>query len=354
MGIKGLNKFLREKFPEIFEEINISTYAFKKIAIDISLFLCKYKVIFGDKWLSSFIHLITFLRKNEIHCIIIYDGKAPIEKSDEQKKRRDVREKNEMLVNILERDLEIYYETEEVSDALYEIYEKYNNDEYVPSLRSKGKSSRKINIQVVEYIIRKRRQQLFSITPSDFELTRELFDVFKIPYYIAPSEAETTCSDLCKRGLVDAILSDDSDIFAYGAPFSLMKLDISNGQCIQVNYDNLLCALEFTNNEFLDFCILCGTDYNKNIPLVGPVKAYNLIKKHQNIETIADKTEHNIKILNHENVRNLFRGYTRNNIKISYCGQPNMFEIEKFLFKHNIRVDIEMIKKAFQNTILFV
>ena len=42
MGIANLNNFLRKNCIEVFEEIHISEYAYKKVAIDTSLFLCKF------------------------------------------------------------------------------------------------------------------------------------------------------------------------------------------------------------------------------------------------------------------------------------------------------------------------
>ena len=62
MGIKNLNKFLREKCPEVFEPTHISHYSFKKVAIDISLYLHKFKAIAGDRWLAAFLHLVASLR----------------------------------------------------------------------------------------------------------------------------------------------------------------------------------------------------------------------------------------------------------------------------------------------------
>ena len=80
MGIKNLHSFLRSKCPEIYKTMHLSEYAYKKIAIDISLYMFKYKTIFGDKWLDAFLKLVACLRKNEIHCVFIYDNGAPPEK----------------------------------------------------------------------------------------------------------------------------------------------------------------------------------------------------------------------------------------------------------------------------------
>ena len=96
MGIKSsFNKFLRDICPEIFEEIHISEYAYKKVAIDISLYLHKFKAVCGDRWLSAFINLIACLRRNEVHWVFIFDGKAPQEKEMERAKRHENREKME-------------------------------------------------------------------------------------------------------------------------------------------------------------------------------------------------------------------------------------------------------------------
>ena len=86
MGIKNLNQFLRKNCPNIYVEKHLSNYAFKKIAIDISLYMFKYKTIFGDNWVDAFINLISCLRRNEIHCVFVYDGKAPPDKEKEQEK----------------------------------------------------------------------------------------------------------------------------------------------------------------------------------------------------------------------------------------------------------------------------
>jgi len=48
----------------------------------------------------------------------------------------------------------------------------------------------------------------------------------------------------------------------------------------------VLKALELTNEQFVDFCILCGCDYTSKIAGIGPVKALKLIKENKNIEGV--------------------------------------------------------------------
>jgi 5'-3' exonuclease len=173
--------------------------------------------------------------------------------------------------------------------------------------------------------------------------------------FIAEGIITHNCADLCKRGLVDAVLSEDTDVLAYGTPIFLSKINTSNGTCIRIKHPEMLAALKIDHKEFLDLCIMCGCDYNKNIPRVGPEKAYKYIQKYSSIEGIASNTSLDISILNHVRVRELFINYQQVTYKIRYCGTPNFKKLAEFIFKNNINCSIEGLKKSFvhQTTIVF-
>ena len=64
--------------------------------------------------------------------------------------------------------------------------------------------------------------------------------------------------------------------------------------------------------EFLDFCIMCGTDYNKNIFRVGPSKAFQYVSDYKSIIDIGKENKKvDISILNHNRVRELFQDYEK-------------------------------------------
>jgi intein/homing endonuclease len=741
MGITNLNKFLRNNCPSVFEEIHITEYSFKKIAIDISLYLCKFKSAYGDRWLSAFLSLIACLRKNEVHCVFIYDSGCVPEKEAERKERSDQRIKLENRVEELEEAVKKVHLTGEIDEILIELYKK-NTKKNEPK-RLLRQSTDSFNLKVVEEAVIKMRSHILEISKEDFLLTKELFKILNVPYFDAPLEAETmciitdsyvslnngisikvklldnylspvlshndehivksstlaykykgnkkvirltlqdgtyliltpdhkimtasnewieshhlfndrvkvsicypkvdiekeieesthwslktsnytftclnikeyyktlalsrllgfistkywketsnnsqtqhdiqaiiddiflctgctfkqsnkddlkilvqcklneyfydlidcsnipsfilskecpigivrefvaglfggdaispfisnneftsinfshfceeylndiqilikrfgidhsiknnilifsdtlkfseligfrycihkswklsivssyikmckyrviekddhtfidpktyleeievftsftknhnnfytekmsdiiptfnlkviciedfeyaevcdievdsthnflaegivthNCSDLCKRGLVDGVLSEDTDVLAYAAPIFLSKININNGTCIRIKYDHLLSELELKCNEFLDLCIMCGTDYNKNIPRVGPEKSYKYIQKHSTIEEIGEKNpELDTSILNHVRGRELFREYEQKNITIPYCGSPDFQLLTEFVFKHNIKCSIDGLKESFIHTTTIV
>jgi len=354
MGIHSLNKFIRNNCPEVYEPVHISEYSFKKVAIDISLYLCKFKTIYGDGWLSAFLKLIMCLRKNEVHCVFIYDSGAPPEKEKERQDRREQREKTRDKVCKLEDALNQYYLTSEISEDLLNLWERCKKSSKIKVTKRLLNDTDKIDMNFIEDKVKKMRSQILEIHKEDFDKTKELFDILNVPYYNAPLEAETMCSDICKRGLVDAVLSDDTDVLAYGSPVFLSKINTGNGICMRIKYENLLDKLELKTDEFLDLCIMCGTDYNKNIFRVGPEKSYKYIKNYSSIENIGNNTKHDISILNHKRGRELFKNYEQKDVKIKYCGVPEFEKLVKFIDENTIECNINYVKEAFmkQTTIV--
>jgi 5'-3' exonuclease len=116
----------------------------------------------------------------------------------------------------------------------------------------------------------------------------------------AEGEAEKECAVLVNNKIASAVITRDTDILAYGCPLVIQSLiifdneidcyiensDIINDKLVAVSYENILNKLQLNKEEFLDLCILAGTDYNINIEGIGITNAYKLIKKYKNIENI--------------------------------------------------------------------
>ena len=46
--------------------------------------------------------------------------------------------------------------------------------------------------------------------------------------------------------------------------------------------------LGFTRDQFVDFCILCGTDFSGTIQGIGPIRALGYIRRYGSIENILE------------------------------------------------------------------
>ena len=87
MGIKYLNKFLREEARDSIKFISIADISGKKIAVDISIYLYKYA---ADGSLIENIYLmLAVFRHYNVIPIFIFDGKPPTEKKELLQKRHD-------------------------------------------------------------------------------------------------------------------------------------------------------------------------------------------------------------------------------------------------------------------------
>jgi len=350
MGIKNLHHFLRKTCPSVYSTVPISKYAFKKIAIDTSIFMCKYKSSNGNSYIDSFLHLISVLRYNEVHFVFVYDTKAPPEKDLERKQRLEAREKNKVRV---ERIMETWYNYKQehslTEESILENTSLSIEDEVLLGFIVKlMDTDNTISIKKIDLEIHKLQNSILSIRTEDFNLTKEFFKACNIPFIDAEGEAEATCASLVRQGLVTAVLTEDTDVLAYKAPIMLHKMDILKGTFMEIDYEEILNQLQFTDSQFLDFCIMCGTDYNTNIFKIGPDKAYKLLQQHGSIEAIQEANPNiSISTLNYEKTRSLFDHNVNYNINIPYCGFPNKVEFEKLYFVNNCKFDLEKLYSSF-------
>jgi len=248
MGIKNLHHFLRKKCPRIYTEVPISKYAFKKIAIDISIFMCKYKMTQGHAFMDSFLNLISLLRYNDVHFVFVYDSKAPPEKDAERKHRSELREKNRLRVQTLEAQWNRYKDALQLKeDDVFDTEdERIVNNDILKNFIHKIFLDYQDKLLLIKYIdkeILKLQNTLLTIRSEDFLLTKDFFKACNIPFVDAEGEAEATCCALAKQGFVTAVLTEDTDVLAYGVPFMLHKIDYQRQSWIEIDYALMLDEL---------------------------------------------------------------------------------------------------------------
>ena len=133
-------------------------------------------------------------------------------------------------------------------------------------------------------------QKAVDVTP---EMALQLIDELKklgVQYVVAPYEADAQLAYLERQGIIQGVLSEDSDLLVFGAKQLLTKLD-QYGDCIEINRANFTACREislvgWSDAEFRRMAILSGCDYLASINGMGLKSAYRLVRKHKTIEQI--------------------------------------------------------------------
>jgi flap endonuclease-1 len=264
MGIKGLTKLLEGAAPNSFRETTVDELSGRVAAIDASTAL--YQFMNDIKIQSKLGNIPESALKNDrgeitshlkgmlaravryvqlgVKPVWVFDGKPPELKRGELRRRREIKQLAEKRSK----------EAEERGDV-----EEAN--------RQNRRATR--------------------VEREHVEGAKKLLRLLGFPVIEAPSEAEAQCVDLCTRGAVDAVVSEDMDCLTFGAPLLLRNVKMSKQRTKKVlrfRVKDVLDGLNMTMEQFVDMCILCGCDYAPSIPGIGPKRALDGIRKHGCVE----------------------------------------------------------------------
>tara|TARA_Y100000748_G_scaffold287067_1_gene270889 strand:- start:9640 stop:10449 length:810 start_codon:yes stop_codon:yes gene_type:complete len=107
------------------------------------------------------------------------------------------------------------------------------------------------------------RRQCTRLTEEDIASVKALLTLMGVGYTVADGEAERLCAKLVLCRAVDACLSDDTDLFAYGCPRVLRYLSVLGETVVHYDYSAILRDLGMSPEEFRSVCVVAGTDYNR-------------------------------------------------------------------------------------------
>lgn len=95
----------------------------------------------------------------------------------------------------------------------------------------------------------------------------------------APMEAEAQCAELVHLGLVEGIITDDSDVFLFGGNrvFRNMFNQSKTVECFLSS--DLVRELGLDRGTLVRLAHLLGSDYTEGLAGVGPVMAMELVKE---------------------------------------------------------------------------
>lgn len=305
MGIRNLNTILKRYAPNaISHEASVDDYRGKRVAVDVSVYLHKYKSIYGKTWLNAFYAFMKSL--SEIKCVFVFDSKAcPKEKLGERQRRSNLRHAQRANLDAIKAAVEEYMKSGSVAHILEKF--SHTNDDLAKLIPSDSDTPKSVfSIDRAQSYIDKLENQLRVITSKDFSDVKLMCRSLGFATIDATLEAEFMCALLCHEKKVDAVMTEDTDAYAYLSPVLLTK--VSGTRFYEIRIGSVLAELGMNNDQFVDMCILCGTDYSPKVRGVGPIRAYRMIKTRGSFEAVSEKEIRyaTIKSIDYDSVRALF------------------------------------------------
>lgn len=254
MGIVGLIDFLKRfnsNSVQVVREEDFSVLANSDVAVDISTLTYSHLngIIRGELrtrnpltphnpvdrrrvWIDSFLYRMeTFLR---IGCrvVAVFDGEASVMKNKTQQKRRDTRKKLAEEIEVLKTKLENMPPLDRTTTMVDELRKKMSQQIDLPS----------------EWV----------------EELKSVLQLSGISVVQATGEAERTCAVLAREGIVQWVISTDSDCIAHLTPKTVTKI-LDGGKIQTVRIDDVLSVLQLNPHQFQELCVASGCDYNEGV-----------------------------------------------------------------------------------------
>ncbi|XP_062429626.1 exonuclease 1 [Rhea pennata] len=251
MGIHGLLQFIKEAA----EPTHVKKYKGQAVAVDTYCWLhkgayaCAEKLAKGeptDLYVAFCMKLVDMLLSFGIKPILVFDGCTLPSKKEVEKARREKRQASLLKGKQLLRE-----------GKLSEAREWF------------GRSVNVTHVMAREVIKAARAQGVDCI--------------------VAPYEADAQLAYLNKTGMVQAIITEDSDLLAFGCKKVFLKID-KFGNGLEIDQARLGNCKQlgnvFTEEKFRYMCILSGCDYLPSIHGIGLAKACKLLKLANNPDII--------------------------------------------------------------------
>ena len=129
----------------------------------------------------------------------------------------------------------------------------------------------------LKHEVRQAKQGAEHVTDEMYRDVQELLTLFGIPYIIAPQEAEAQCAYLNQHKLVDAVITDDSDVFLFGASHVYRNFFAEKKYCEVYTADRIKRELGLDRDRFIQLALLLGSDYTEGVGGVGIVNALEIV-----------------------------------------------------------------------------
>ncbi|XP_021857448.2 DNA repair protein UVH3 isoform X2 [Spinacia oleracea] len=116
-----------------------------------------------------------------------------------------------------------------------------------------------------------------SVNAEMFVECQELLQMFGLPYIIAPMEAEAQCAYMELANLVDGVVTDDSDVFLFGAQ-CVYKNIFDDRKYVETYFmKDIENELGLNREKLIRMALLLGSDYTEGISGIGIVNAIEVL-----------------------------------------------------------------------------
>ncbi|CAK6973679.1 exonuclease 1 [Scomber scombrus] len=243
MGIPGLLQFIKEAG----EPVNVKKYKGQTVAVDTycwlhkGAFSCAEKLAKGEpteQYVWYCMKFVDMLLNFSVKPVLVFDGRNLPSKKEVEKARRERRETNLQKGRQLLREGKL----SEARDCF----------------------TRCVNI-----------------TPAMAHNLIKAARARGVDCVVAPYEADAQLAYLTKSGLAQAVITEDSDLLAFGCKKVILKMD-KQGNGLEIDQSNLGRCRSlgniFTEEKFRHMCILSGCDYLASLHGIGLGKACKLLR----------------------------------------------------------------------------
>ncbi|KAF8185813.1 PIN domain-like protein, partial [Mycena galopus ATCC 62051] len=107
----------------------------------------------------------------------------------------------------------------------------------------------------------KRNKRVFRQSHALTQNLKELIQSFRFYFHDAPGEAEAELAQLNKLGVIDAVLTEDSDAVVFGAT-CIIRISRLNSLVYDTNIFAAEAGLQLDEDGFLLIALMAGGDYN--------------------------------------------------------------------------------------------
>lgn len=181
-------------------------------------------------------------------------------------------------------------EADEEEDLIKQLREEnHQHEEFATEMKKKHEipistSSRISDEQLYQERVQKAKRDSDEVSQTMIQDVQELLKRFGIPFITAPMEAEAQCAELFRLGMVDGIITDDSDCFLFGGS-RIYKNMFNQKQYVECYFsEDVDHKIGLNRERLIELALLLGSDYTEGIKGIGPVLAMEILAEFGNLK----------------------------------------------------------------------